>query len=80
MELMRTIVLQSGVALAGQWQSQRRDLAGNFRAAFGYTAPTVTGVALAADTHNTGNRANAWFGDLIFTPAAPVPRAKESIR
>lgn len=77
---VRTIVLQSGDAQAGQWQIQRRDLGADFRAAFGHAAPRVTGVALGTDTDNTGSRAKAWFGDLLFTPATSVAPAQESIR
>ncbi len=64
---VRIIVLQSGDSRAGQWQSQQRDLAADFRAAFGRQPPQVTGVALASDTDNTDGHANAWFGDMIFS-------------
>ncbi|GAA0243660.1 DUF3047 domain-containing protein [Rhodanobacter caeni] len=68
---VRTIVLQSGNAHAGQWQSERRDVAADFRAAFGRPAPEITGVAVASDTDNTSGHVNAWFGDLTFSaPAA----------
>jgi hypothetical protein len=65
---VRMIVLQSGDTHAGQWQTQHRDLAADFRAAFGRSAPQVTGVALASDTDNTDGNVNAWFGDLVFSP------------
>lgn len=65
---VRTIVLQSGNAHAGTWQSQRRDLAADFHAAFGRAAPRVTGIALASDTDNTGGHVMAWFDDLMLTP------------
>ena len=67
---MHTIVLQSGNARAGTWQSQRRNLAADFLAAFGRPAPRVTGIALSADTDNTGGHVQAWFGDVTLTPAA----------
>ncbi len=66
---VKTIVLQSGNAHAGSWQLQRRDLAADFRAAFGRAAPPVTGIALASDTDNTGGQVKAWFGDLTLAPA-----------
>lgn len=66
--LVRTIVLQSGNADAGTWQSQQRNLAADFRAAFGHAAPRVTGIALASDTDNTGGHVKAWFGDLMLAP------------
>ena len=69
---VRMIVLQSGNRHAATWQTEQRDLAADFRAAFHRPAPRITGIALAADTDNTGSRANAWFGDLTLTPAAPA--------
>ncbi len=66
-DLVRTIVVRSGNVHAGTWQLQQRDLAADFRAAFGRAAPRVTGVALASDTDNTGGHVTAWFGDLQFT-------------
>lgn len=78
-DLVRTIVVQSGNAHAGTWQSQRRDLAADFRAAFGRAAPRVTGVALASDTDDTGGHVTAWFGELQFTRDASTPvTAQES--
>jgi hypothetical protein len=69
---VRTIVLQSGDSHAGQWRNEDRDLAADFRAAYGGKAPQVTGVALASDTDNTGGHVNAWFGDLTLSPHAPA--------
>lgn len=70
---VRTIVLQSGNGRAGQWQIEHRDLAADFRAAYGRKAPQVTGVAVASDTDNTGGHVNAWFGDLTLSPLVPAP-------
>lgn len=72
---VRMIVLRSGDADAGRWQTQRRDLGADFRAAFGRAPPRITGVALAADTDNTGGHATAWFGDFVFAPAPIAPDA-----
>ncbi len=66
---VRTIVLQSGDAHAGQWQEQARDVAADFRAAFGQAAPPVTGIAIGNDTDQTGATVTAWFGDFTFGPA-----------
>jgi hypothetical protein len=79
-DLIHIIVLRSGNAEAGAWQVQQRDLAADFRAAFGRDAPRVTGVALAADTDNTGGDAEAWFGDLVLTPAAAASATVEAAR
>jgi hypothetical protein len=71
-DLVRVIVLQSGDAHAGTWQLQQRDLAADFRAAFGRPAPRITGIALASDTDNTRGHVKAWFGDLtLATDSTP---------
>jgi hypothetical protein len=64
---VRTVVLESGNAQAGRWVEERRDLAADFRAAFGEAfagASRVTGIAAGNDTDQTGESATAWFGDF----------------
>lgn len=71
----RMIVTQSGRSRAGQWITETRDLAADFRAAFGEDPPDIVGVALATDTDNTGETAAAWYGDIEFLPrTATGPR------
>jgi hypothetical protein len=65
----RMIVVRSGAGQAGTWITETRDLAADFRAAFGEDAPDVVAVALATDTDNTGESALAWYGDIEFLPA-----------
>jgi hypothetical protein len=59
-------VLQSGAGEAGRWVSEVRDLAADFRRAFGDAAPDAVAVVIASDTDNTGETATAWFGDIRF--------------
>lgn len=63
---VRMVVLESGNERAGQWVEERRDLAADYRAAFGESAPLhpVSGVAVGNDTDQTGEAATAWFGDV----------------
>ncbi len=63
---LRMIVVDSGNAHAGQWREVVRDVAADFRTAFGDPLPTISGIVLAADTDNTGERVEARFGDLSF--------------
>jgi hypothetical protein len=63
---LRMIVLQSGAPHLGQWVIEARDVAADFREAFGIDAPAVTGVAVGNDTDNTGERVTTWFGDIGF--------------
>lgn len=68
---VRKIVLQSGNALANRWVSERRDIAADYRAAFGLgpnqPLPRVIGIAVGSDTDQTNETVTAWFGDLSFT-------------
>lgn len=70
---VRMIILDSGAADAGRWVSHSRNVAEDFRKAFGEAPPRVTGVAVATDTDNTGDDVTAWFGDLRFE-ASTEPR------
>lgn len=65
---VRKIVLQSGPAHVGKWMSESRDVAADFREAFGFDAPAVTGVAVGNDSDNTDDRVTTWFGDVSFRP------------
>ena len=68
---VRMIVVESGPQHAGHWRMEQRDVAADFRAAFGEEAPPIVGIALAADTDNTGENVTAWFGDVGFLGAPP---------
>lgn len=61
---VRMVVLRSGPGEAGSWVNEARDVAADYRAAFGHDAPPVSGVAVGADTDQTHERVTAWFGDL----------------
>lgn len=63
---VRMIVVDSGPAEAGQWRDVERDLAADFRAVFGEDIPPVVGLAVSADTDNTGEAVTTLFGDLRF--------------
>jgi hypothetical protein len=68
---VRTVVLESGPARAGQWVEERRDLVADYRAAFGARAPLhdVSGIAAGNDTDQTHESATAWFGDFRIESA-----------
>ena len=63
---MRKIVLQSGAEHVGQWMVESRNVAADFREAFGFDAPAVTGVAVGNDSDNTDARVTTWFGDIVL--------------
>ncbi len=64
---VRMVVADSGPAQLGRWVARERDMAADFRAAFGLPAPAVTSVIVSADTDNTGESAESWFGDVAFS-------------
>jgi hypothetical protein len=61
---IRKIVLDSGPQHLGRWRDHRRNLADDFRLAFGEEPGALTAVALMTDSDNTGSRAVSWFGPL----------------
>lgn len=63
------IVAETGARRAGQWVTERANIASDFAAAFG-PAGTATQLAIASDTDNTGGTARAAFADLHFVGAS----------
>jgi|LakMenEpi03Aug12_release.lakeMendotaPanAssembly.Ray.scaffolds.fasta_scaffold182767_3 hypothetical protein len=63
---VKIIVVESGASRVRQWVNIERNIAGDFRAAFGEEAPPVSAIAVATDTDNTGTFATAHFGDISF--------------
>jgi Protein of unknown function (DUF3047) len=63
---VRMIVVESGASRVNQWLAMERDVAADFKAAFGEDAPPVSAIAIATDTDNTGESAIAHYGDIVF--------------
>jgi hypothetical protein len=64
---VRMVVAESGPAKLGRWVEYRRDVAEDYRRAFGPgEAPMVNAVIVSTDTDNTGERAEAFYGDVEF--------------
>ena len=63
---LRKVVLQSGPGAVGQWRSESRDVAADFKTAFGFDAPAITGISVGNDTDNTEDHVTSWFGDVGF--------------
>lgn len=61
---VRKVVVESGSAHLGQWRQYHRDIAADFRQAFGEEPGRLIGVAFMSDGDNTGGRATAWYGEL----------------
>ena len=61
---IRKIVLDAGPAHAGQWRDHRRNLADDFRQAFGEAPGPLLSVAFLTDADNTQQQAQAWYGPV----------------
>lgn len=68
---VRLAVVESGPARLGRWLAYERDVAADYRRAFGAEPPVISGVVLMTDTDNTGERAETWYGDVEFRPRRP---------
>jgi hypothetical protein len=49
-----------------QWRDHRRDLAADFRLAFGEEPGPLQSIAVMTDTDNTGSSAQAWYGAITL--------------
>jgi len=68
---VRMVVAESGPARLGRWLAYERDLTADYRRAFGTEPPAISGVVVLTDTDNTGERAEAFYGDVEFRPRRP---------
>ncbi|MBA4747582.1 MAG: DUF3047 domain-containing protein [Sphingopyxis sp.] len=66
----RVVVMQSGNAKAGQWVSERRNVAQDIAQQFKTSAGRVTTIAISSDTDNTGETVAAAFANLHFVGQA----------
>ncbi|WP_420454482.1 DUF3047 domain-containing protein [Rubrivirga sp.] len=64
---VQMVPVQSGASGLGQWQTERRDVVRDYRAAFGEDPPPISGIAIMTDADNTGGSATAYFGDIRMT-------------
>ena len=86
---VRYVVLDSGDKALKQWRVHERDIAADFRTAFGHeisVMPPLVAIAVGADADNTQAASLAFLGDvtLNLAPAvdatAPVPDAAANIK
>jgi hypothetical protein len=65
----KMVVVESGNSKAGRWRSEQRNIAEDYRRAFGDPPPMISGVAIMTDTDNTGEATVSYFGDISFKTA-----------
>lgn len=61
---VRKIVVDSGPAKLRQWRDHRRNLAADFRKAFGEEPGALASIAVMTDSDNTGTHAQSWYGPV----------------
>jgi hypothetical protein len=61
---VRKIVVETGTSRLGQWLQYERDLAADFRLAYGEEPGPLIGVALMTDADNTSSRAAGQYGEV----------------
>ncbi len=63
---VRKIVVDSGPGELRRWRDHRRDIAADFRRAFGEEPGPLTSIAVMTDSDNTRSEARAWYGPVTL--------------
>ena len=63
---IKMIVVQSGRDKTGMWLEETRNIAEDYRRAFGEEPATLDSVGIMTDTDNTDTKAQAYYGDISF--------------
>jgi len=63
---VKMLVVATGTAGLGIWQSVRRTIAEDYRRVYGAEPGRVLGVAVMTDTDNTGTKATGRYADITF--------------
>jgi len=61
---IKMMVAESGSDGIGEWRSFTRNIVEDFEKAFGEKPGRLIGVGVLTDTDNTGESAEAWYGDI----------------
>lgn len=65
---IRKIVVDGGAAAVRRWRRHQRDVAADFRRAFGEEPGPLKAVAVMTDADNTRQTARAWYGRIVVEP------------
>jgi len=65
-EQVHMIVVETGSAKLNTWINEERNVYEDYKRAFGGEPPMISGVAIMTDTDNTGESAEAYYGDIVF--------------
>lgn len=60
------VAVESGPGKRGTWLMEERDVLADYRRLFGEEPREIGAIAIMTDTDNTGEEANAWYGDITI--------------
>ena len=63
---VRMIVVEQGTARLGRWLEYERDLAADYRRAFGEAPGPIIAIAVLTDADDTQSSALAYYGDIVL--------------
>lgn len=63
---IRKIVIEGDEGALCRWRDHRRDLAADFRRAFGEEPGPLLAIGVMTDTDNTAGKTEAWYGPISF--------------
>jgi len=66
---VKMVVAESGSDKLGQWREEVRDFYEDYKRAFGEEPPPTRAIGIMTDSDNTGGKANAFYGDIVFLRA-----------
>lgn len=61
------LALRTGKQMAGQWVKEQRNVLSDFKKLFGEDITHVDVVAIMTDTDDSGQQAEAYYGDIYFS-------------
>ena len=67
---VRIVVVESGRTALDRWQRYQRNVADDYAALFGKPAPRVGKVAVMIDSNDTRTDAEAFVGEIFFSPTS----------
>lgn len=65
-EQVHMIVVESGPTKLYTWLTEERNVYEDYKRAFGAEPPMISGIAIMTDTDNTGESAEAYYGDIVL--------------
>ena len=65
-EQVHMIVVESGPTKLNTWMTEEHNVYEDYKRAFGEEPPMMSGIAIMTDTDNTGESAEAYYGDIVL--------------